>query len=113
MSRKSCRFGTFLVTFGLDSAFRGAWTMTLEDVRSKTGRIREYPAIPFALVAMVSLAGAFFRAAPQAVTGGPLNTGDTAWMLTATRLVLLMTPGLSFFYGGLGAPKNTVSAMLQ
>src|SRR6266508_2794052 len=87
--------------------------MTLEDVRTKTGRIREYPAIPFSLVALVSLAGVFFKAAPQAVTGGPLNSGDVAWMLTATGLVLLMTPGLSFFYGGMVRSKNVVSTMLQ
>src|SRR5450759_252432 len=87
--------------------------MTLADVRSKTDRIREYSAIPFLLVAAVSLAGAFFRPAPQAVTGGPVNAGDTAWMLTATGLVLLMTPGLSFFYGGMVRTKNVVSTMLQ
>ncbi len=87
--------------------------MTLADVRSKTDRIREYSAIPFLLVAAVSLLGAFFRPAPQAVTGGPINAGDTAWMLTATGLVLLMTPGLSFFYGGMVRMKNVVSTMLQ
>src|SRR4051812_12261250 len=87
--------------------------MTLEDVRSKTGRIREYPAIPFLLVATVSLIGAVYRVAPQAVAGGPINAGDTAWMLTATGLVLLMTPGLSFFYGGMVRTKNVVSTMLQ
>ncbi len=69
--------------------------------------------MPFLLVAGVSLAGAIFRAAPQAVTGGPLNAGDVAWMLTATGLVLLMTPGLSFFYGGMVRTKNVVSTMLQ
>jgi len=87
--------------------------MTLEDVRSKTGRIREYPAIPFLLVATVSLVGAMYRVAPQAVSGGPISAGDTAWMLTATGLVLLMTPGLSFFYGGMVRTKNVVSTMLQ
>src|SRR5947207_4213716 len=87
--------------------------MTLEEVRSKTSRIREFPSIPFALVATVSVLGAFFRAAPQAVTGGPISAGDTAWMLTATGLVLLMTPGLSFFYGGMVRTKNVVSTMLQ
>jgi len=87
--------------------------MTLADVRSKTDRIREYSAIPFLLVAAVSLAGAIVRPAPQAVTGGPINAGDTAWMLTATGLVLLMTPGLSFFYGGMVRTKNVVSTMLQ
>jgi Amt family ammonium transporter len=87
--------------------------MTLADVRTKTDRIREYSAIPFLLVAAVSLAGALFRPAAQAVTGGPVNAGDTAWMLTATGLVLLMTPGLSFFYGGMVRTKNVVSTMLQ
>src|SRR5882724_1991403 len=44
---------------------------------------------------------------------GPLNPGDVAWMLTATGLVLLMTPGLSFFYGGMVSPKSVISTMLQ
>lgn len=38
---------------------------------------------------------------------------DVAWMLTATALVLLMTPGLSFFYGGMVQKKNIISTMLQ
>ena len=42
-----------------------------------------------------------------------LNTGDTAWMLVATGLVLLMTPGLGFFYGGMVGKKNVISTMLQ
>src|SRR5215467_567762 len=87
--------------------------MTLADVRSKTERIRGFSALPFLLLATVSLAGAFVRTAPQAVSGGPINTGDVAWMLTATGLVLLMTPGLSFFYGGMVRAKNVVSTMLQ
>jgi ammonium transporter, Amt family len=87
--------------------------MTLAQVRRKTERIREFSALPFLLVALISVAGAAFRAAPQAVTGGPINAGDVAWMLTATGLVLLMTPGLSFFYGGMVRTKNVVSTMLQ
>ena len=43
----------------------------------------------------------------------PLNTGDTAWMLTASALVLLMTPGLAFFYGGLVRRKNILSVLMQ
>ena len=39
--------------------------------------------------------------------------GDVAWMLTATALVLLMTPGLAFFYGGMIQTKNIISTMLQ
>src|SRR5437762_11232514 len=87
--------------------------MTLAQVRTKTDVIRGFTALPFILVAAVSLLGAFYRPAPQAVTGGPINSGDVAWMLTATGLVLLMTPGLSFFYGGMVRTKNVVSTMLQ
>lgn len=42
-----------------------------------------------------------------------LVPGDTAWMLTATALVLLMTPGLAFFYGGMAQSRNIISTMLQ
>ena len=49
----------------------------------------------------------------DAPTGGASNPGDIAWMLTASGLVLLMTPGLSFFYGGMVSFKNVVSTMLQ
>jgi ammonium transporter, Amt family len=40
-----------------------------------------------------------------------IDTGDTAWMLTATSLVLFMTPGVAFFYGGLARSKNTVNVL--
>ncbi len=42
-----------------------------------------------------------------------IKSGDVAWMLSATALVLLMTPGLSFFYGGMVHKKNVISTMLQ
>ncbi len=43
-----------------------------------------------------------------------LNTGDTAWMLTSTVLVLLMClPGLALFYGGLVRSKNVLSIFVQ
>ncbi|MDF0734222.1 ammonium transporter [Pseudomonas entomophila] len=43
-----------------------------------------------------------------------LNSGDTAWMLTATALVLFMTiPGLALFYGGMVRSKNLLSVMMQ
>jgi Amt family ammonium transporter len=43
----------------------------------------------------------------------PINGADTAWMLTATVLVFFMTPGLSFFYGGMVSKENIISTMLQ
>lgn len=42
-----------------------------------------------------------------------IDTGDTGWMLVSTALVMLMTPGLAFFYGGLVRRKNILSVMMQ
>lgn len=42
-----------------------------------------------------------------------MNRADTAWMLMATALVLLMTPALAFFYGGLVRSKNVLSTMMM
>ena len=44
---------------------------------------------------------------------GSYNPADTGWVLTSACLVLLMTPGLSFFYGGMVGKKNIISTMLQ
>ncbi len=54
-------------------------------------------------------------AAPAAAAAAPkLDTGDTAWMLTSTALVLLMTiPGLGLFYGGMVRKKNVLSTVMQ
>ena len=43
----------------------------------------------------------------------PLDTGDTSFMLVATALVMIMTPGLAFFYGGLVSRKNVLAIMMQ
>ncbi|NKB68844.1 MAG: ammonium transporter [Candidatus Latescibacteria bacterium] len=51
---------------------------------------------------------------PGAAAADELNSGDTAWMLTATALVLFMTiPGLALFYGGLVRAKNVLSVLMQ
>jgi Amt family ammonium transporter len=42
-----------------------------------------------------------------------INAGDTAWMLIATGLVLFMTPGLAFFYGGMVRAKNVLGMLMQ
>ena len=42
-----------------------------------------------------------------------LNTGDSAWVLAATALVLFMTPGLAFFYGGMVRSKNVLGMLMQ
>ncbi|HZP25417.1 MAG TPA: ammonia channel protein, partial [Dehalococcoidia bacterium] len=42
-----------------------------------------------------------------------INSGDTAWVLAASALVLLMTPGLGFFYGGFTRSKNVLGTIMQ
>jgi Amt family ammonium transporter len=43
----------------------------------------------------------------------PLDSGDTAWLLVCTAMVLLMTPGLAFFYGGMVRAKNVLAMLMQ
>ncbi|MCL7998670.1 ammonium transporter [Brucella pseudogrignonensis] len=65
------------------------------------------------LPALLVLAGTAF--AQDAAEATPtLDTGDTAWMLTSTALVLMMTiPGLALFYGGMVRKKNVLSTVMQ
>lgn len=68
--------------------------------------------IPFVFLAIICSAGLFVsnEVSSETTTSNP---ADIAWMLTAAGLVLLMTPGLSFFYGGMVSKKNIISTMLQ
>ena len=54
-----------------------------------------------------------FTASNYQELSSQIDKGDTAWMLVASAFVLLMTPGLSFFYGGMINKKNVISTMLQ
>ncbi len=77
---------------GYWSTSKGTWTMV---------------GLLFALVALLP-SPALAEEAPV------LNSGDTAWMLTATALVLFMTiPGLSLFYAGMVRSKNVLSVLMQ
>jgi Amt family ammonium transporter len=70
--------------------------------------------VPFLILAATAVAALVIKPHHAAVpTGEAINSGDVAWMMTASALVLLMTPGLSFFYGGMVGFKNVVSTMLQ
>ena len=58
--------------------------------------------------------GLFCLALPSIAAAEGLDSGDTAWMLTSTALVLFMTlPGLALFYGGLVRVKNVLSVLMQ
>jgi Amt family ammonium transporter len=69
--------------------------------------------IPFILLGVFSILGIFVPLVADFDGSKVYNSGDAAWMLMATALVLLMTPGLSFFYGGMVSKKNVISTMMQ
>ncbi|TZF81157.1 ammonium transporter [Pedobacter sp. BS3] len=70
--------------------------------------------LPFLLLFVaVILAFVFPSVDLVEVKDSTIDTGDTAWLLVSTALVLLMTPGLAFFYGGMVRKKNVISTMLQ
>lgn len=69
--------------------------------------------VPLLILLGISLLGVFFPAVPSRIITEGLDTGDIAWMLVASAMVLLMTPGLAYFYGGMVNNKNVISTMLQ
>jgi ammonium transporter, Amt family len=65
-------------------------------------------------IALLLLGGPLTGSAmAQAADANPINSGDTAWMLVSAGLVLLMTPGLAFFYGGLVRSRNVLNTMMM
>lgn len=73
---------------------------------------KKYGTVAFSIFIILTLLCCFWPSVHPENTE-PFDTGTLAWMLSASGLVLLMTPGLSFFYGGMISPKNIISTMLQ
>lgn len=70
--------------------------------------------LPFLfLIIIIILALAFPSNEIANMAESTINGADTAWMLVATALVLIMTPGLAYFYGGMVRKKNVLSTMMQ
>ncbi|AZA93094.1 Ammonia transporter [Chryseobacterium nakagawai] len=75
--------------------------------------------ISFSMITLVAIGGLFWHPATDIssksvfLTEDKIVGADVAWILAAAGLVLLMTPGLSFFYGGMVGKKNVISTMLQ
>jgi Amt family ammonium transporter len=67
----------------------------------------------FLILALIAVGAIFLKEDLVPVDNPAFDKADIAWMLTASGLVLLMTPGLSFFYGGMVSKKNIISTMLQ
>src|SRR5215208_782310 len=81
--------------------------MQHQSMEQAVNRVVPRAAIGIALLSVMS-------AAPAAAQETKLDTGDTAWMLTSTVLVLLMTiPGLALFYGGMVRKKNVLATVMQ
>ncbi|QCX52911.1 ammonium transporter [Elizabethkingia sp. JS20170427COW] len=76
--------------------------------------------VSFVIISLVALSSLWFSfntvdtLSPESFLSADYIVGaDVAWILAATGLVLLMTPGLSFFYGGMVGKKSVISTMLQ
>ncbi|TGQ74757.1 ammonium transporter [Mesorhizobium sp. M00.F.Ca.ET.186.01.1.1] len=93
--------------------------MNISSTLKTTGRAALLGSL--ALAALGSVAAFAQEAAPAAAAAAPaaaptpvLDTGNTAWMLTSTALVLMMTiPGLALFYGGMVRKKNVLATVMQ
>ena len=70
--------------------------------------------ILMSIVIVLGLIGVFMPEQPGLwEADGNFDAANVAWMITATIFVLMMTPGLSFFYGGMVGQKNVISTILQ
>ena len=67
---------------------------------------------PFFILTIIAIAAIFIPSLPN-FDDGKFNAADVAWILVATALVFLMTPGLAFFYGGMVHRKNVISTMIK
>lgn len=73
--------------------------------------------VSFVLITTIALVSLFWKSTNDLendfLPSETKNYADIAWLLTSSSFVLLMTPGLSFFYGGMVGKKNVISTMLQ
>jgi ammonium transporter, Amt family len=77
-------------------------------------QFQKFSAVGFFLLIIVTVLALFTNDLNTAGLSDPAIAGaDVAWVLVSTAFVLLMTPGLAFFYGGMVSKKNVISTMLQ
>ena len=76
----------------------------------KTVTLKQF--VPFGILIIVAVLALFIPLSPN-FDKGSYSAADIAWMLAATALVFLMTPGLAFFYGGMVHRKNVLSTMIK
>ena len=76
-------------------------------------KIKKRWIILMAAMTLIAIAGVFVGESTFECDWSVISAADVAWIITATIFVLMMTPGLSFFYGGMVGAKNVISTMLQ
>src|SRR5436189_151469 len=69
--------------------------------------------VPFLVLAAVAIIAIFIKPVADFADTSKYNSADIAWIIVATALVFLMTPGLAFFYGGMVHRKNVISTMIK
>ncbi len=74
---------------------------------------KKFAQVTFIILILIAVLSVIFPQLPKSINAENISAADTAWMLTSTALVLIMTPGLAFFYGGMVNKKNVLSTMLQ
>ncbi|MDP4263764.1 MAG: ammonium transporter [Bacteroidota bacterium] len=68
---------------------------------------------PFFVLATIAIFAIFVKPVSDFADASKYNSADIAWIIVATALVFLMTPGLAFFYGGMVHRKNVISTMIK
>jgi Amt family ammonium transporter len=75
--------------------------------------LRRHLPVLFTLVLLLLVSAAFAQDPAAPAAPPKIDTGDTAWLLASSSLVLLMTPGLALFYGGMVRSKNVLNMLMQ
>ena len=68
---------------------------------------------PFIVLMLIAIGALFVPSLPAFADASNYNSADIGWIIVATALVFLMTPGLAFFYGGMVHRKNIISTMIK
>lgn len=100
-------FGLLFFSFAINN-----YSFSTKPVQMNTKLLRDK--LPFILLALIAVAAIFVPVLPNFEDkNGVYNSADITWILVATALVFLMTPGLAFFYGGMVHRKNVISTMIK
>src|SRR6476660_3576855 len=81
-------------------------------MQSFMGKMTIKQVAPFLVLALIAIAATLVPTVAN-FDKGTYNAADIAWIIVATALVFLMTPGLAFFYGGMVHRKNVISTMIK